>query len=127
VKSDVGVNGRPIGKFRAVGRNGQVWKLYADDELAAELVVTGGDWPRLEARVEAHPARDSLRGTFAEEWAASEAEDWARADRLYAEIRAATRLVDPNGVVIPEYLLHIDGSDAWWRWAATPFEDEPNL
>jgi hypothetical protein len=25
---------------------------------------------------------------------------------------------------VPEFLLHIDGTEAWWRWSDEPFEGE---
>jgi hypothetical protein len=40
--------------------DGEVWKLYAGNELVAELVVTGGDFRWLDARVEARPAFEPL-------------------------------------------------------------------
>jgi hypothetical protein len=41
-----------------------VWKLYAGDELVADLVVTGLDDPWLLARVEPGPALDRYRPLF---------------------------------------------------------------
>jgi hypothetical protein len=102
---------------------GEVWKLYAEGELVAELAVTGGDFPWLDARVEARPAFEPLRPLFAEELAATEAEEWDRADRLYRAVNDAVRFVDPQGVAVAEFLLHIQGDQAWWRWSYEPFDD----
>jgi hypothetical protein len=33
-------------------------------------------------------------------------------------------LAAPDGHLVPEFLLHIDGSEAWWRWSDEPFRDE---
>jgi hypothetical protein len=101
-----------------------VWKLYAGDELVADLVVTATDFPWLEARVEAQPALERYRELFDAEWAASDAGDWDVADKHYYEIRRALRLANPDGEDTAEFLLHIDGHKAWWRWADEPF-DEP--
>jgi hypothetical protein len=102
---------------------GEVWKVYAGDEHVADLIVTGGDFPWLEARVEARPAFGAIRPLFDEEWAATEAEDWDRADRLYRAVNDAVRLVDAKGVAVAEFLLHVQGDEAWWRWSYEPFED----
>ena len=52
--------------------SGEVWKLYAGDELVAELVVTGGDFPWLDARVDARPSFEPLR-PLKGQWAATQA------------------------------------------------------
>jgi hypothetical protein len=31
-------------------------------------------------------------------------------------------LTYPDGRDVPEYLLHIDGDEAWWRWSDEPFD-----
>src|SRR4051794_36950616 len=101
----------------------EVWKLFAGDEIVANLVVTGGNFPWVEARVEAHPEFEAFRPLFDAEWAATDSEDWDRADELYGEIKQAVRLVDSNGVEVAEFLLHVQGNDAWWRWSYEPFDD----
>jgi hypothetical protein len=106
-----------------MGGSGEVWKLYAGDDLAADLVVTRGDFPWLVARVEHRPGFESVRSLFDEEWAATQAEDWDRAERSYRAVNDATRLVDPQGVAVAEFLLHVQGDQAWWRWSYEPFED----
>lgn len=102
----------------------EIWKLYARDDVVAELVVTGGDFPWLEARVEPRPGLERYRALFDAEWAASQAEDWEAADRIYGQFQRELRLVDANGVEVAEFLLHIQGRDAWWRWSYEPFDDE---
>ena len=42
----------------------------------------------------------------------------------YHRIRVEVSLAAPDGHLVPEFLLHIDGSEAWWRWTDEPFEDE---
>ena len=58
-------------------------------------------------------ARLSGSGDFGDAW-----------ETTYARVRAATYLVDPGGVRMPEFLLHIDGDEAWWRYSDEPFDDE---
>ncbi len=56
-----------------------------------------------------------------EDLADEESPQWAA---TYDAIRAQTTLLDPAGNAVPEYLLHIDGAKAWWRWHDEPFSDE---
>ncbi len=46
-------------------------------------------------------------------------EEWEAA---YAEIERRVSLSSPDGPVA-EFLLHIDGDRAWFRWSDEPFED----
>jgi len=51
-----------------------------------------------------------------------------RWETAYRRIREIVRLVAPDGRPVPEFLVHIEGEDAWWRWGDEPFpqrEDEP--
>jgi len=105
--------------------DGQAWRLMQAGELLAELIVTGGDFPWLNARVRATPAFDSVRPLFAEELRALEDADdnpgpWQEA---YDRIRGTVVLHDPEGHPVPEFLLHIDDQDAWWRWSDEPFAE----
>ncbi|MBX6751337.1 MAG: hypothetical protein IRY85_17015 [Micromonosporaceae bacterium] len=34
-------------------------------------------------------------------------------------------LRNPEGRDVPEFLLHIDGDQAWWRWSDEPFDEDP--
>src|SRR3954447_8949031 len=106
-----------------MSRSGEVWQLHAGETVVADLVVTGGDFPWLDATVEGQPTLEAFRSLFDEEWAATEAEDWDRADELYREIASKLTLTDPDGVRVGEFLLHIQGEKAWWRWSYEPFED----
>jgi hypothetical protein len=47
-------------------------------------------------------------------------EPWEAA---YQRIREAVRLLAPDGEPVPESLLHIQGTDAWWRWSDEPFPE----
>jgi hypothetical protein len=51
-------------------------------------------------------------------------EGWERWQRLYDPIRENLALVSPAGPVA-EYLLHIEGGAAWFRWADEPFDGGP--
>lgn len=103
-----------------------VWRLLHHDNVVADLEVVDGGFPWLTAVV--HPLtgfeavaplfRDELREL--DDLADEESPQWAAA---YNAIRAQTTLLDPRGNAVPEYLLHIDGSEAWWRWDDEPFPD----
>ena len=39
----------------------------------------------------------------------------------YDRIRSSVTLQYPEGRPVPEFLLPVDGEDAWWRWTDEPF------
>lgn len=99
-----------------------VWTVRAGGEEVARLVVVEGDYPWLTARVEAGPAFAPLRPLFAAELAALDGRDdetgaWEAA---YARVRAAAALHYPDGLAVPDFVLHVDGDTAWWRWSDEP-------
>jgi hypothetical protein len=92
----------------------------------AELLVTGGDFPWLNATVRATPAFGEVRPLFAEELRLlgrldEDPEAWEAA---YDRVRLEVSLVRPDGFAVPEFLLHVDGKDAWWRWSDEPFAED---
>jgi hypothetical protein len=104
-------------------RIGETWRLYREQELLGELVVTDADFPWLNARFQAAPAFETVRPLFEEELRLADAVDddvdaWQAA---YARVRDAVSLAAPGGRRVPEFLLHIQGEDAWWRWSDEPF------
>ena len=102
----------------------EVWRLVDHDgSTLADLVVTDHDFPWLRARVESTGGFDRVRDLFEDEIRLLNAqpEDWDAWGRAEAAIRGAVRLVDPQGTSVPEFLLHIEGTDAWWRWSDEPF------
>lgn len=103
----------------------ETWTLYRGDEIVADLVVTGGDFPWLNARVEPRDGFDELRPLFAEELRLldhvdDDADSYAAA---YEAVRRTVTLRRPDGCDAPEFLLHIDGTKAWWRWSDEAFDD----
>jgi len=102
------------------------WQLVRGDELLAELVVTGGDFPWLNAEVRPAAGFADVRRLFDDELRRlehldEEPEQWEIA---YRRIREVLRLVAPDGRPVPEFLLHIEGSEAWWRWSEEPFAEQ---
>lgn len=122
--------GRILG-FKSTGTwvaNDRVWRLRRGNELVAELAVTGGDFPWLNATVRATPAFDELRPLFVDELRLldrldQDVEAWEAA---YDRVRREVILERPDGFAVPEFLLHVDGEEAWWRWSDEPFpRDDP--
>ena len=105
----------------------EVWRLHYGDEVLAELEVTEQDQPWLHARVVPHEGFSAVASLFREELrllnelADEETPEWRDA---YRRIRAETRLTSPNGSDVAEYMLHIDGDEAWWRWSDERFDAE---
>ena len=102
-----------------------VWTLLHRGEVVADLHVTGGDFPWMQAQVKRRSGFSAVEDLFETEVRLLEESDvdedaWTAA---YEAIRRETQLVDASGEPVPEYLLHIDGDDAWWRWHDEPFED----
>jgi hypothetical protein len=96
---------------------GCVWQLIRGDELLAELVVTGGDFPWLNAEVRPAAGFAEVRPLFDDElqrleFLDDEPEQW---EAVYRRIREVVRLLALDGRPVPEFLLHIEGEDAWWR------------
>jgi hypothetical protein len=91
----------------------KVWKLYARDELVADLVVTGLDDPWLIARVKARPGLERFRPLFEAEL---KGEDGDIADPHISKLRRELRLSKPDGARVAAFMLQVDGDEAWWRW-----------
>lgn len=84
------------------------------------------DTPWVEADVLAGPAWDEYAELLAAESRANqlaiETDDWTKADRLYEQLRRVSVLLDPAGVGVAEYLLHVEDGIARWRWHDEPFD-----
>jgi hypothetical protein len=97
------------------------------DEPVGEILIDDADFPWLSGKFTAGPAYDSVRDLFARELALTQADDeghWIRWEEAYDEIQRQVTLSSPDGPV-PEFLLHIEGERAWFRWSDEPFgEDE---
>src|SRR5262245_14214484 len=44
-------------------------------------------------------------------------EDLPAWEAACSRVRDAVSLHAPDGHLVPEFLLHIDGEQAWWRWS----------
>jgi hypothetical protein len=103
----------------------RVWRLVDGDGLLAELMVTGGDFPWLNAEVRPTERFARIRPLFEEELRRVDHldDDDASWEAAYDRNRQAVSLLYPDGQAVPEFLLHIDGDEAWWRWSDEPFPE----
>ncbi|MET9351994.1 hypothetical protein ABZY14_03100 [Streptomyces sp. NPDC006617] len=115
-----------------MGFEGEVWHVRrtpdagraADAESGdiGEIRIDEVDFPWLSGRFRAGPAYGAVRDLFARELALAEGDDaehWTRWEAVYDEIERRVRLVSPDGPVA-EFLLHIKGDRAWFRWSDEP-------
>jgi hypothetical protein len=104
---------------------GDVWRLLRGEELLGEIVIEDGDFPWLSGRFRPQPAFAEVKPLFDEELGLVESgsdEDIEAWESVYERITGSLSLVAPHGLV-PEFLLHIQGDEAWFRWSDEPFDD----
>ncbi|MFJ8544008.1 hypothetical protein ACIRFH_18650 [Streptomyces sp. NPDC093586] len=109
-----------------MGFEGEVWHVRGRTDAKArvgEILIEDADFPWLSGRFTPGPAYDAVRDLFVRELALAERDDDGHGDEWEAtcdEIGARVSLVSPDGPVA-EFLLHIDGDRAWFRWSEEPF------
>ncbi|MEV7437425.1 hypothetical protein [Streptomyces griseoviridis] len=93
-------------------------------EVIGEILIDDADFPWLSGTFTPGPGFDAVRDLFARELALAQGaeERWEEWEKVYAEIERQVSLSSPDGPV-PEFLLHIDGGKAWFRWSDEPFGD----
>ncbi|WP_345593000.1 hypothetical protein [Streptomyces marokkonensis] len=121
-----------------MGFEGETWYVRAAPDAGegveeaeagaevGEILIDEADFPWLSGRFRAGPAFDAVQDLFARELALVERDDeghWEEWETVYAEIERRVRLVSPDGPVA-EFLLHIEGERAWFRWSDEPFQRE---
>jgi hypothetical protein len=107
-----------------MGFEGDVWRVRDRTTGAdvGEIVVDDADFPWLSGRFSPGPAFGAVRDLFARELALAERDDaghWAEWEAVHARIAASVSLASPDGPVA-EFLLHIEGDRAWFRWSEEP-------
>jgi hypothetical protein len=117
-----------VASLVVVSYSGGVWTLHRRDDgrIIADLAVTSADFPWLNARVDPRDGLEEVLPLFAEELFRldridDDTESWEQA---YNAIRTVVTLRYPEGQEVPEFLLHIDGDEAWWRWSDEPFDED---
>ena len=105
---------------------GSKWQLLRGDQVVGGLVVYGGDFPWVNALLLPKEGFEEIRSLFEEEMRSLDAydEDIEGSENAYRRVWAAVSLAAPDGHLVREFILHIDGIKAWWRWTDEPFEDE---
>ncbi|MDX2544715.1 hypothetical protein ACOT81_20305 [Streptomyces sp. WI04-05B] len=103
-----------------MGFEGQVWRLRRGEESLGEIVIAEADFPWLSGRFVPEPAFAEVEPWFVETLALIEAERYDEFEDAYDRIARALTLVAPSGPVA-EFLLHIQGDQAWFRWSDEPF------
>ncbi|MFI1767798.1 hypothetical protein ACH41H_37930 [Streptomyces sp. NPDC020800] len=108
-----------------MGFDGAVWCVRTEDEPVGEILIDEADFPWLAGRFVPGPGFAAVRDLFARELALADRDDdagWEEWESAYDEIRRRVALSSPDGPV-PEFLLHIEGERAWFRWSDEPFAD----
>ncbi|MGC0398193.1 hypothetical protein RKD27_000837 [Streptomyces sp. SAI-126] len=109
-----------------MGFEGEVWQVRGGAEPVGDILIDEADFPWLSGRFTAGPGFAAVRELFARELALTEEDDeerWQEWEEAYDEIRRQVSLVAPAGPV-PEFLLHIEGERAWFRWSDEPFDED---
>ncbi|MFI7413737.1 hypothetical protein ACIBU0_34275 [Streptomyces sp. NPDC049627] len=107
-----------------MGFDGEVWRVRGGDDPVGEILIDEADFPWLSGRFTPGPGYDAVRALFARELALLERYDdaWEAWEAAYDEIRRRVSLCSPDGPVA-EFLLHIEGDRAWFRWSEERFAD----
>ncbi|PZS10804.1 MAG: hypothetical protein DLM55_03160 [Acidimicrobiales bacterium] len=107
---------------------GQVWRLYHSDQLLGEFTVTDADFPWLNATFRATEAFLPWRSVFDDALhLINDLDDhYQQWEDAYRRIQDALTLRHPSGRAVAEFLLHIEGDTAWWRWSDEPFPSNEN-
>lgn len=101
------------------------WELREGDAVLGTIQVSEAesDFPWLHGRWEPTPRFDAVRALFDAELALADdpGTEWEAAYRQIYD--AGIRFHYPDGKRVPEFLLHIEGDHAWFRWSDEPFPD----
>ncbi|MFI6602988.1 hypothetical protein ACIBHX_42655 [Nonomuraea sp. NPDC050536] len=106
-----------------MGGTGDEWRLMRGDDLLGVISVENGDFPWLSGRFSAESGFDEVKPWFDRELELVDADgelDVEAWEEIYSRIEQTVTLVGPSGPV-PEFLLHISGDEAWFRWSNEPF------
>ncbi|MFE3873890.1 hypothetical protein ACFXPX_05735 [Kitasatospora sp. NPDC059146] len=101
---------------------GDRWQLLREGAPLGDIVVDGADFPWLDGRFVPRAGFAEVKPWFDESAAFVDAEDHEAFERAYDRIDGALTLASPSGPVA-EFLLHIRGDRASWRWSDEPFDE----
>ncbi|QRP45282.1 hypothetical protein [Amycolatopsis sp. FDAARGOS 1241] len=103
-----------------------VWQLVRGDELLGQIVIENADLAWHFGRFLPEPAFAEVQPLFDEELALVDSgldDNYDPWERVHERITASMSLVSPRGPV-PEFLLHIQGGEAWFRCSDQPFDED---
>ena len=92
--------------------------------MLATITITDTTFPWLSGHLDAEPRFQEYRPLFTAELAALEREDWQEFDRMQNAISEQRQLAYPDGREVPEFRLHVNGDEAWFRWDDESFDSE---
>ena len=108
----------------------QQWRLMSGVRLVGTIDVLESDFPWLSGLFKPAASFGEFRDAFTHELELVEGDLEHHVDQwesLYRSIRDRLQLVRPDGTAVPEFLLHIRGTKAWFRYSDMPFEkDDPD-
>ncbi len=94
------------------------YHLYRDDCLLGALTRTDGDMPWHLGTFDPAPAFEDVRPLFDRELALLNADRMDEWEAAWGEVEALGLRLEPvpAGAAIDDFLLHIEGPRAWWRY-----------
>lgn len=96
-----------------------IWRLMRHDVLLGTITVEEVDFPWLRGGFAPEPPFTQVKPWFDEALALMEADHFERFETVYDRIPQELTLVSPTGPVA-DFLLHIDGGKARFRWSDEP-------
>ncbi|WP_405494847.1 hypothetical protein [Streptomyces sp. NBC_00096] len=104
------------------GPEGTVRRPLRQGEPPGAVTVESADFPWLHGRFAPEPAFEPVGTRFEAVQAtrAAEIDDESfgeRFDAAYAPIAEELTFLSPASAPVAEFLLHIDGAGAWFRWS----------
>lgn len=94
--------------------------LYRNDQLLGELIATSFDFPWHRGNFRPTPAFEEVRPLFERELELLNADQMVEWEAVWTAIYDLGMRMRPASIRdasedISEFLLHIDGDEAWWR------------
>lgn len=104
------------------GPEGSVWRLVRQGVPLGAVTVESADFPWLHGRFAPEPGFGRVASWFeaVQKMMAAETDDDSfgeRFDEVYAPIAEHLTLLSPDGLPVADFLLHIEGAEAWFRWS----------
>ena len=105
----------------------ETWTLHRGGEVIAELRVKERDMPWITAEILRRTGFEAIEPFLVEdlkflELSDPDGDDVERWEQLSDTYLAGTTLMKPSGEAVAEFLLHIEGDEAWWRSSDTAAE-----